>query len=279
MNKTTILLLLASSSVAFANTMTSQPYDPKPMVEGNRRVDEIIEWHKSHPGEMPPLTEQEKEHFFTSKGIPVPGSGAKIVNSTQGFGMTKNQASVVASFNSAQRTKGYFEANNKRAKFLFSMPEMAEKEFNERQGAAFNAHDTHLYESKTNLVMDYGYRGVPENLSKKVIGFAPESTFANGGWRGAVEFFTPLFDSVCAYHEINIGLTQSSASIPKEVVTHTVNNKLTTMNVIGSKESGFVYEVEWWDKTYRRTLECASKAYTEEMRAQVIELARQIDKG
>jgi hypothetical protein len=279
MHKTTLILLLISTSVTFADNVTREEYDPKPMVEGNRRVDEIMEWHKNHPGEMPPLTEQEKEHFFTKQGVPLPGSGATIANNTQELGATKEQRSVIARFNSAQKSQGYYETNNKRAQFLFSMPEMAEKEYNERKSVAFNAHDTHLYESKNNLAMGYAYKGVPANLSKKVIGFAPESNFVNGKWNGAVEFFTPFFDSACAYHEVNIQLTQSSASIPKEIVTYAVNNKLTKMNVIGSSESGFVYEVEWWDKTYKRNLECAAKVYTEAMRAQVIELAKKIDKA
>lgn len=61
------------------------------MIEGNRRVDELIGWSKNHPGEMPPLTEQEKYEFFTKKGMPVPGSGASVVD-TKGFKMTTSQS-------------------------------------------------------------------------------------------------------------------------------------------------------------------------------------------
>lgn len=60
MKKTTFLVLLAATNITLANKMTTEFYDAKPMIEGNRRVDELMEWDKNHPGEMPPLTEQEK---------------------------------------------------------------------------------------------------------------------------------------------------------------------------------------------------------------------------
>lgn len=277
MKKIALLILLASTNLAIADNIIREEYDPKPMIEGNRRVDELIEWSKNHPGEMPPLTEQEKYEFFTKKGMPVPGSGANVVD-TKSFKMTSTQSAAVNKFNADQKTKGYSEQENKKAKLLLAMPETAEKEYNARKSIAFNPHDTHLYEVKNNLPMDYDYKGVPSALATKVIGYAPESTFVNNGWSGAIEFFVPSFGGVCAFHEVNIEITKSSAYIPKEVATYMVNNKLTTMNAVGNKESGYVYEVEWWDKKFKRTLECASKQYADAMRTRTLELAKQIDK-
>jgi hypothetical protein len=51
------------------------------------------------------------------------------------------------------------------------------------------------------------------------------------------------------------------------------------MNATGSKESGFVYEVEWWDKNFKHNLECASKEYKSEFATKTLELAKQIDKA
>lgn len=278
MRKTALLILLASTNLVFADDVIREEYNPKPMIEGNRRVDELIEWSKNHPGEMPPLTEQEKYEFFTKKGMPVPGSGANIVD-TKGFKMTSEQSASVNKFNADQKTKGYSEQENKKATLLLAMPETAEKEYNARKSIALNPHDTHLYEVKNNLAMNYDYKGVPAALATKVIGYAPESTFVNNGWSGAVEFFIPSFGGVCAFREVNIQITKSSAYISKEIATYMVNKKLTTMNAVGNKESGFVYEVEWWDKKFKRTLECASKEYTDAMRTQTLELAKQIDKS
>lgn len=278
MKKTALLILLVSTNITFADDVIREEYDPKPMIEGNRRVDELIEWNKNHPGEMPPLTEQEKYEFFTKKGMPVPGSGANVVD-TKGFKMTSAQSASVNKFNADQKTKGYSEQNNKKAKLLLAMPETAEKEYNARKSVAFNPQDTLLYEVKSNLPMNYPYKGVPAALAIKVIGYAPESTFVNNGWSGAVEFFVPSFGGVCAFREVNIEITKSSAYIPKEIATYLVNKKITTMNAVGNKESGFVYEIEWWDKKFKRTLECASKEYADAMRTQTLELAKQIDKG
>ncbi len=278
MKKTALLILLASSHVAFSNIVTSEPYDPKPMIEGNRRVDELMEWNKNHPGEMPPLTEQEKYELFTKKGMPVPGSGANVVD-TIGFKMNSAQSAAVNKFNADQEAKGYHEAENKTAALLLAMPVTAEKEYNARKSVAYTPHDTHLYEVKSNLPMNYDYKGVPTALATKVIGYAPESTFVSNGWSGAVEFFVPSFGGVCAFREVNIGITKSSVYISKEIATHLVNKKITTMNAVGNKESGFVYEIEWWDKKFKRTLECASKEYTDAMRIKTLELAKKIDKG
>lgn len=278
MKKTALLILLASTNLAFADDVIREEYNPKLMIEGNRRVDELIEWSKNHPGEMPPLTEQEKYEFFTKKGMLAPGSGASVVD-TKGFKMTGAQSAAVNKFNADQKTKGYYEQSNKKAKLLLAMPQTAEKEYNARKSIAFNPHDTHLYEVKSNLPMNYAYKGVPEALVTKVIGYAPESTFVNNGWSGAVEFFVPSFGGVCVFREVNIEITKSSAYISKEIATYMVNKKLTTMNAVGNKESGFVYAVEWWDKKFKRTLECASKEYTDAMRTQTLELAKQIDKA
>lgn len=276
MKKTVLLILLTSTNLALGNNLIREEYDAKPMIEGNRRVDELIEWNKLHPGQMPPLTEEEKYELFTKQGIPLPGSGATVVESNRKF--TKEQSAIISSFNNAQKTKGYYEQPSKRAKFLLEMPEIAEKEYNERKHVIATPHDTHLRETLTDLPMLFSYKGVPINVTHKVIGYAPEHTFVDTGWTGAVEFFVPYFDSVCAYHEVNIQLTQTAAYIPKEIATNAVNKKLTKMNVVGDKETGFVYEVEWWDKKFKRTLECAAKDYSETMRKNTLELAKKIDR-
>lgn len=276
MNKKILLLWMAATHMSFAGELIREEYDPKPMIEGNRRVDELIQWNKDHPGEMPPLTEQEKYEFFIKQGVPLPGSGA-VVDSNHSVKMTDFQRATVNKFNTDQRIKGFSEQENKRARFLLNLPETAEKEYNARKSIAFDPQDTHLYEVKNNLAMNYDYKGVPESLTSKVIGYAPESTFMNRGWSGAVEFFIPEFGGVCAFREVNIGMTKSSAYIPKEVATWRVNHKITTINAMGNNDSGFIYEVQWWDKQFKRTLECASKDYSDVIRSATLELAIKID--
>jgi len=277
MMKKTAILMMMISQLSMADDAIREDYNPKPLIEGNTRAQELMDWDKDHPGEMPPLTDQEKYEFFTKKGMPIPGTGATVVE-TKSLTMSKDQSNAVSKFNEAQRTKGYYESANSKAKLLLEMPEIAEKEYNERKLMAFDARDTHLYESKNILAMNYVYKGIDKGLTKRVIGYAPESTFVNEGWTGAVEFFVPLFDGVCAYHEVNIGLTKTSAYIPKEVATYKVNDKLTTISAAGNSDTGYVYEVEWWDDQFKHTLECAEKTYSESYMNNAIELANSIDK-
>jgi hypothetical protein len=278
MKKSAILIFIASTNLMAADNVVSEPYDAKPMIEGNRRVDEIAEWDRLHPGVMHPLTEQEKYEFFTKNGYPLPGTGATVVNKTE-FTFTKEQSAVVNKFNLEQKTKGYYEIANKHAVLLLAMPETAENEYNERKLIPRKLTDTHLYEVLSDMPLKFKFKGVPKKLSTKIIGYAPEHSFVDNGWTGAIEFFVPSFGGVCAYHAISIELTQTSAYIPREIATHQVNNKLTTINVMGSQETGFVYEVEWWDKKFKQTLECASREYSEDIKAETVRLASLIDKA
>ena len=95
MKKTALLILLASTNVSFSDDLIREEYDAKPMIEGNRRVDELIEWSKNHPGELPPLTDQEKYEFFTKKGMPLPGTGATVIDSPSRFSMSNEQSAMV----------------------------------------------------------------------------------------------------------------------------------------------------------------------------------------
>jgi hypothetical protein len=48
--------------------------------------------------------------------------------------------------------------------------------------------------------------------------------------------------------------------------------------VVGTKETGFVYNVEWWDKEFKRSLDCAFEQYSPKILQNTIDLARKIDK-
>lgn len=279
MKKLTILILCMQSTLSFSSTTTTKLYEPKPMVEGNRRVDEIIEWNRKHPGVMPPLTEQEKKRFFTDDGVPVPGSGVQI-RSFNSIKMTKEQISSVTSYNKAQKYKGYSEQFSYHAQTLSQIPNAAKVDMLDHPPQNLEPHDTHLRSQASQLKMNYEYHEVDSSLVNQVIGFAPENTYVNNGWNGAVEFFTPKsLNATCAYHEINIKLTGTSAVIPKEIVSYKVNKKITTISAEGNNASGFLYQVEWWDKDFKRNLECTAKEYSTDIKNEVIILAKAIDNG
>jgi len=224
------------------------------------------------------LSKQKKYNILIKKSMPLPGTGATVVESNN-LMSTKKQFIIVKKFNEAQNKNGYYEHENKKAVALLELPEIAEKEYNDRKLIPVNKNDTHLYETLTNLSLLFQFNSIPNDFVEKIIGYTPENTFIDDGWTGVVEFFIPKFYGVCAYHQISIELTKMSAYIPKEVATYVINNKLTTYDVMGNNETGFVYNVEWWDNKFKKQLECANKNYSEELKNSTIELAKTIDRS
>ena len=285
MKKLILASLVLFLQNAMAQEMKTEYWEHKPLVEGNRRIDEIIEWSKAHPGEIPPLTEEEKYRYFIKDGIPLPGEGAQVksmknIQANSKNGLLGDHGAQIQKYNDAQKTDGYFKAHSQQAQTLLSIPKLAEKDLKEHYSPNLPAEDSHFRANYYDIKMSYPYKSVASNLVQKVIGFAPQHTYGPNGWNGAVEFFSPTFgDGVCAFHEVNIKITGSSAYIPKEVATRDVNDKVTTVSAEGNEQSSYIYKVEWWDKTFMRSLECAAKTYSDDLKQNVIELARAIDSG
>ena len=62
----------------------------------------------------------------------------------------------------------------------------------------------------------------------------------------------------------------------EELITYSVNNK-PTIELVVNDTSGYLYEVEWFQKDYERKLECVSTEYSKETLNQVISMAKEID--
>ena len=56
-----------------------------------------------------------------------------------------------------------------------------------------------------------------------------------------------------------------------------INDKITLVEVVGNKQSGVVYNVEWFDQAFFRKLECASKTFNKDNLNKTIEIAKHID--
>lgn len=77
--------------------------------------------------------------------------------------------------------------------------------------------------------------------------------------------------------ENNIKLSHASIIIAKEDMRNDVNSKTTTVEIMGTPDSGFTYTVEWFDDAFFRKLECANKVYSEGITNSVIKIAQSID--
>ena len=237
----------------------------------------LEEWNKDHPGMPPPLSKKEEYEFFVKKGLPIPNSGVHIMPAREMYPEKRHLISSIKSSSSDLKKRGYITAQNKNAAMLLSFHKIAKADYVNNK-TELKPQSTHLRRKLSDLKMAYDYRGVPDALTKEVIGFAPENTFIPNGWTGAVEFFSPQkMNSICSYHETNIQLTGSSANLAKEIISKDVNGKITIVEVSGTDVTGYTYNIEWWDENYRHVLECASKKFSPDMTKQTIALAIDID--
>ena len=65
-----------------------------------------------------------------------------------------------------------------------------------------------------------------------------------------VEFFKKKGLGTCAYTENNVILTHAAAKVDEAVVRYDINHKVTTLNVEGNEQSGYVYTVDWKDSHF-----------------------------
>ena len=103
------------------------------------------------------------------------------------------------------------------------------------------------------------------------------SDIKDQGWVGAVQYFVNKNIGNCSFAENNVRLSHGSVVVAKELAREDVNGKVTVVNVTGDPGDGFLYEVEWYDQTFFRTLQCANKKFSPYLTEQVITLAKRID--
>lgn len=266
------IMLLATTAIAAESADLEQIGT---LEQGKESYKRALEWAKEHPGEAPPLTPEEDYAIFGKDGLPRPGGGVHIMPANKMHYNQHQVMSIKANAN-AINSKGYIEKYNQSATNLLMFHQIANADFSKNHD--LNPQSTHLRHNYTDLKMAYDYQRVPSVVVKEVIGFAPESTFIDRGWTGAVEFFKPQdLDGICSYHEVNIGLTGSSANFAQEIVSNQVNDKVSIIEVSGNDASGYGYNVEWWDNNFRHVLECASKSFKPGIKQQAIALAVNID--
>ena len=244
--------------------------------QGKASYKRAIEWAKEHPGVAPPLTPEEDYAIFGKDGLPRPGTGVHVIPANK-MHYDKSQVMSIKANASTLNNKGYIEKYNQNATNLLMFHQIANADYSKNYDLA-GSQSTHLRHNLSELKMAYDYQGVPNALVKETIGFAPESAFTEQGWTGAVQFFVPQgLDGICSYHEVNIGLTKSSANFAKELISNQVNDKITLIDVAGNEASGYNYNIEWWDDNFRHVLTCASKNFKPEIKQQAIALAVNID--
>lgn len=233
-------------------------------------------------------SDQRAKHaeILNSLGLPAFGDGIKVVPRSQ-LGLPDDILERGAEEAKQQESIGYVKKETARPAELLEMKVVAPIDI-QQYAANNNEKGTHLRKSARDLKLAFKFKGVESddmllrtNNTIKVLAAAPQGAFHDelDRWSGAVQFFIAKNIGVCSYGIRNVKASGTSAMLAIEDVTYDIGNKATLIHTEGSKNSGFIYKVKWFDDESFHELECASSQYSKQINHDVIDLARTIDKS
>jgi len=239
--------------------------------------------------------EQKDKEYLLKAGIDIPDTpeirivpankylAKKNLTNNQDDDFMATQVQNYLKMHSEQQKSGFVKIKEPRAKELMELKQIAPIHLKKYKGV-LSPTSTHLRPSINELKLAYTFVGVPESDMDKSIGISPYGVYKqikNGddgdGWDGAVQFFDKNGVGSCAFTEHNRKLAHSGVELIKELVSYEVDNKPTILLIKGTKETGYIYKLKWYDATFSRELECANSDYSPKLRADVIELANRIE--
>ncbi len=231
---------------------------------------------------------QQNKAYLAKLGIQLLDGEVKIVEANSLLKETKDAhyASKIhqyLSMHQEQEKKGFVNSQSPRAKELLELPETVKYQYKKYKNTN-SQHSTHLRHSIPELTMAYTFIGVPSAEMDEYIGIAPYGAYKQtkygddgDGWDGAVQFFVKKDIGTCEFKEHNMKIAHGGVEIIKELVSYEINNKPSVVLVQGTKETGYLYKVTWYDNTFSRELSCANTSFSQETKQKVIELAQKIE--
>lgn len=183
-----------------------------------------------------------------------------------------------------QEKNGFVKNPEPRAKWLLDFKQSAKYQYKKHYGE-ISPTSTNLRMDLSDLKMAYTFLGVPESAIDNNIGFAPYGAYKQikdgddgDGWDGAVQFFEKKEIGVCEFKEHNLKLAHGGVELIQELVSYEVFGKPTVVLTIGNENTGFLYQISWYDNTFARDLSCASPTFSKTIKNNVLELAKTIEK-
>ncbi|GGI83967.1 hypothetical protein [Legionella impletisoli] len=213
--------------------------------------------------------------YLNSQNLPLPNSGIQIIPVAELSGSIEDEDKEIKMLKE-QKKNGFIKVDNPRAKELMEFRHTASHQI-QKNSDNYLAQGTHLRKSIHELNMGYTFLGVPESLMTHNLGVAPYGAYHENGWDGAIQFFENKEIGTCAFAEHSIKLSRGGVRLAKEAVTFEINDKPTLIHVKGNYASGYVYNIQWYDNDFARSIECAHKNYQPSITNNVIGLARNID--
>lgn len=226
--------------------------------------------------------EQENMKMLADMGLPLPGSGIKIVPRSS-MNLSKEQLEMGAKEEEEIKSNGYVKKYINRPQELLNFQQIAKNSLMKESGTTGEA-DTGLKRAVSDVKLAFDFEGfgsshLLKSNGMKLIAAAPQGGFHEdkGGWSGVVQFFSYENIGTCSYGVMNVKASNTAAQLAQEDVTYIVNSKPTLLNVEGSENSGFLYSVKWYDLDNFHDLECANLKYSKQLNNAVIDLANKID--
>ena len=230
--------------------------------------------------------EQENMKILSQMGLPLPGSGIKLVPRSM-MNLSPEEIQQGDKEMAEFREKGYVNKYINRPRELLSMNEsFVKKELIASVGKTSDT-STGLSRDVNEIKLAFKFPNISKNKvlvtsssDIHLLAAAPKGGFHEdkGGWSGASQFFTHKNIGTCSYSVMNVKASNTAAQLAQEDVTYTINNKATIlMPVEGSESSGFLYYIKWYDNQNFHELECANMKYSADTNNSVIALANQID--
>jgi len=216
------------------------------------------------------------KQYMAKQGSPIPDSGITVIPEAQ-MSQYKHFKKQRLKDKEDIANLGYINKNNEEIEHLMNIKNITSHHY-KRYGQDFKPTGTHLRRNINELPMAYTFLGVPQNDMSEFLGVAPYLSYINKqGWVGAMQFFNNNEIGNCTFSENNVRLSHGAVIVAKEDARNDVNDKTTTVQVVGTKENGFLYDVEWFDNTFFRELKCVNKEFSPTTTNLVIELAKRID--
>lgn len=214
--------------------------------------------------------------YLQKHGLPTPDGGVKIVPEKEMSSYSEKKEERLK-FKSDIQKFGYIKEDNPSTNLLLNLSITSQRDL-KAHGNNGDPRSTHLKRSLHDLRMAYIPTQLPSSVVDTYVGAAPYLTYLKDqGWVGVIQFFINNNIGNCAFSENNVKLSRGSIVIAKEDVRNDVNDKTTTVEVMGTPSSGFTYTIEWFDDSFFRKVECANKNYSTDLTNSVIQIAKTID--
>jgi hypothetical protein len=171
----------------------------------------------------------------------------------------------------------YENTDSQRAKNLLNIKERAHDDFvNAHKYAKYGVYDTSMKHSYKEIKLSIPFEGIKGVPEKDIIGYAAINSFVQDkGWNGIRVFFSNDKLGNCSYQYYKI----ISVMLAEENVEYLVNKKPGSKSISGNQNTGFNYNVTWYEDDANGILDCANKDFKPEIMDGVIKLANVIDKN